>query len=102
MPSLSILAEPPVAVVDGNVDAKGTRKQAEAYVQFLYSDAAQALAAKHFYRPANPAAASPADIARFAHVDMVTIDRAFGGWTKAQATHFADGGVFDQIYKPAP
>jgi sulfate/thiosulfate-binding protein len=98
-PSLSILAEPPVSVVDANVDAKGARKQAEAYLQFLYSPAAQAIIAKNYFRPAHPEFADPADLKRFPTLNLVTIDGAFGGWKKAQATHFADGGVFDQIQK---
>jgi sulfate/thiosulfate-binding protein len=98
-PPQSILAEPPVSVVDGNVDAKGTRKQAEAYLQFLYTPAAQAIIAKNYFRPAHPEFADPADLKRFPKLDLVTIDGAFGGWKKAQATHFADGGVFDQIQK---
>ena len=102
VPSESILAEPPVAVVDGNVDAKGTRKAAEAYLAFLYSPEGQALAAKHYYRPVEPQHAAAEDIARFPNVKLTSIDDAkFGGWTKAQSYHFADGGVFDQIYKPS-
>jgi sulfate/thiosulfate transport system substrate-binding protein len=99
VPSESILAEPPVAVVDANVDAKGTRKVAEAYLDFLYSPTGQALAAKHFYRPSKPELAAADDLARFPRIELFGIDR-FGGWKEAQATHFADGGVFDQIYKP--
>ncbi|WP_026616579.1 sulfate ABC transporter substrate-binding protein [Ensifer aridi] len=98
-PSISIKAEPPVALVDGNVDSKGTRKVAEAYLNYLYSDVGQKIAAKHYYRPFKPEAADPADIARFAEVKLVTIDE-FGGWKEAQPKFFADGGVFDQIYKP--
>ncbi len=97
VPSLSILCEPPVAVVDANVDQKGTRKEAEAYLQFLYTPEGQAIIAKDFYRPIHPEAAAPADLARFPKLDLLTVDGDFGGWTKAQATHFADGGVFDQI-----
>jgi sulfate/thiosulfate-binding protein len=99
-PSLSIRAEPPVAWVDKNVDKHGTRKEAEAYLRFLYAPQGQRLAAKHFYRPAEPAGLAPAELARFPTVKQVTIDEAFGGWKKAQALHFADGGFFDQIYKP--
>lgn len=99
-PSISILAEPPVAVVDGNADADGTRKVAEAYLKFLYTPEAQKLIAANFYRPRDPKAADPADIARFKDVELVTIDGKFGGWRKAQKKFFADGGVFDQIYKP--
>ncbi len=98
-PSISIKAEPPVALVDGNVDAKGTRKVAEAYLQYLYSDVGQKIAAKHYYRPFKPEVADPKDIARFAEVKLSTIDE-FGGWKEAQPKFFGDGGVFDQIYKP--
>lgn len=96
VPSVSILAEPPVTVVDKNVDRKGTRKVAEAYLQHLYSDDAQHLAAKHYYRPSNPAIASQYASA-FPKVNLFTIDEVFGGWTKAQQTHFNDGGVFDKV-----
>ena len=99
VPSISIKAEPPVALVDGNVDQKGTRKVAEAYLEYLYSDAGQKIAAKHFYRPANPEAADPEDMKRFPDVKLVTIED-FGGWKEAQPRFFADGGLFDQIYKP--
>ncbi len=99
VPSLSILAEPPVAVVDKVVDKHGTRKLAEAYLQFLWTDEAQRIAGKNFYRPRNAAIA--AEFAgQFAKIELFDVDTVFGGWTKAQATHFADGGVFDQIYKP--
>jgi len=97
VPSLSILAEPPVALVDRNVDKHGTREAAQAYLQFLYSPTGQRLAAKHYYRPRHPQYAAPADVARFPKLELVTIDKVFGSWAKAQATHFADGGVFDQI-----
>ncbi len=96
-PSVSILAQPPVAVVQGNADAHGAREVAEAYLQHLYSPAGQALAAKHFFRPVDPGLADPADLSRFKPVEMATVDAVFGGWAKAQETHFADGGVFDQI-----
>jgi sulfate/thiosulfate-binding protein len=98
-PTISIKAEPPVALVDGNVDAKGTRKVAEAYLQYLYSDVGQKIAAKHYYRPFKPEVADPNDIKRFADVKLVTIDE-FGGWKEAQPKYFGDGGLFDQIYKP--
>ena len=102
VPSLSIKAEPPVAIVDVNVDAKGTRKVAEAYLNFLYSPEAQKLIAHNYYRPSNPAAADPTDLERFPQVKLVAIDDPlFGGWGKVQPTHFADGGVFDQIYEPS-
>ncbi len=101
-PPQSILAEPPVAVVDGNVDAKGTRKVAEAYLQYLYSEEGQRIAVKHFYRPSKPELVAAEDLQKFAKIDLVTIDDPiFGGWAKAQPVHFADGGIFDQIYKPA-
>jgi len=101
VPSLSILAEPPVALLDANVDARGTRKQAEAYLAFLYTPKAQAIIAKNFYRPRSPQHADARVMAQFPKLDLVTIDADFGGWAKAQATHFADGGTFDQLYKPA-
>jgi len=97
VPSLSILAEPPVSVVDGNVDAKGTRKVAEAYLAFLYTPAAQAVIARHYYRPVKPEAAAADDMARFPKVKLITIDEAFGGWDKAQKLHFANGGIFDAM-----
>jgi sulfate transport system substrate-binding protein len=101
-PASSILAEPPVALVDGNVDAKGTRKVAEAYLQFLYGPEGQKLAAKNHYRPISPELADPADLKQFKDIKLVTInDPIFGGWKKAQETHFADGGLFDQLYKPS-
>ena len=99
-PSISILAEPPVALVDKVVDKRGTRKVAEAYLDFLYTPAAQRIIAANFYRPSKPEAADPEDLKRFPNVKLVSIDAVFGGWAKAQAEHFADGGVFDQIYKP--
>ena len=99
VPSLSILAEPPVALIDANVDQKGTRRQAEAYLQFLYTPEAQALIAKNFYRPRDESAAAKEDLARFPKLKLVTIDDTFGGWAKAQKTHFDDGGVFDAVLK---
>jgi sulfate transport system substrate-binding protein len=98
-PSASILAEPPVAVVDGVVDRKKTRAVAEAYVQFLYTPEGQAIAAKNFYRPRDPQVAAKF-AKQFAPVKLFTIDEAFGGWAAAQKAHFADGGSFDQIYRP--
>jgi len=100
VPSLSIKAEPPVAWVDKNVDRHATRKVAEAYLRFLYTPEGQRLAAKHGYRPAEPDKVPAAELARFPQVKQVTIDTAFGGWKKAQAEHFADGGFFDKIYRP--
>jgi sulfate/thiosulfate-binding protein len=100
MPSLSALAEPMVALVDANVDRKGTREVAQAYLEYLYSPAGQRLAARNFYRPFTPDLADPEDIKRFLEVKMVTInDPLFGGWDKAQREHFSDGGTFDQIYR---
>ena len=101
VPPQSILAEPPVAVVDGNVDAKGTRKVAEAYLQYLYSAEGQTIAAKHFYRPSEPKLVSADLLKKLPELKLVTIDDPiFGGWAKAQPYHFGDGGTFDQIYKP--
>jgi sulfate transport system substrate-binding protein len=101
VPSLSIKAEPPVALVDKVVDAKGTRKVAQAYLDYLYTPQAQKLIAHHYYRPSDPKSADPKDLARFVDVKLVSIDdQLFGGWKEAQPKHFADGGVFDQIYKP--
>ena len=98
-PSMSILAEPPVSVVDKVVDKRGTRKVAEAYLKYLYSPEGQDIAARNGYRPRS------ADVAakyasKFPNLPLVTVDEAFGGWQKAQTTHFADGGTFDQIYAP--
>jgi sulfate transport system substrate-binding protein len=98
-PAFSILAEPPVTVVDAVVDRRGTRPLAEAYLQHLYAEAGQEIAAKRYYRPRS------ADIfaqyaSQFPPIELATIDNPFGGWTQAQATHFNDGGIFDQIYQP--
>ncbi|HEY3760355.1 MAG TPA: sulfate ABC transporter substrate-binding protein [Verrucomicrobiae bacterium] len=98
-PALSILAEPPVAVVDKNAKRHGTTAVAQAYLQYLYSDEAQEIEAKNFYRPRNAAIATKY-AANFPQLKLVTVDAEFGGWAKAQQTHFADGGVFDQIYQP--
>ncbi|MBN3264282.1 sulfate ABC transporter substrate-binding protein [Pectobacterium brasiliense] len=97
-PSLSILAEPPVAVVDKVVERKGTQKQAEAYLQYLYSDEAQRIIGKNFYRPRNAKIAEEFKD-QFAPVNLVTIDKDFGGWKAAQDKFFNDGGVFDAIFK---
>lgn len=100
-PPISILAEPPVTVVDGNVDAKGTRKQAEAYLNYLYSEEGQNIAAKHYYRPSKRDVVKPELLQQLPDIKLVTIDDPiFGGWAKTQPEHFGDGGVFDQIYKP--
>jgi sulfate transport system substrate-binding protein len=98
LPSLSILAEPPVALVDKNVDKHGTRAVAQAYLEFLYTPEGQQIIASHYYRPRDLQHAVPEDAARFPDVRLVTIDEAFGGWQRAQKQHFNDGGVFDQIY----
>ncbi len=101
VPSLSIKAEPPVAVVDKVVDAKGTRKVAEAYLNFLYTPEAQKLIAHNYYRPSKPEDSDAKDLARFPNVKLVSIDDPlFGGWAKVQPKHFDDGGIFDQIYQP--
>ena len=97
-PSLSILAEPAVAVVDRNVDRKGTRKVAEEYLKYLYSEEGQDIAGKNFYRPAVSAKAQAKYAKQFAKINLFTIDQAFGGWDKVAKEHFADGGSFDQIY----
>jgi sulfate transport system substrate-binding protein len=101
VPSLSIKAEPPVALVDKVVDAKGTRKVADAYLTYLYTPEAQKLIAHYYYRPLDPKSADPKDLARFADVKLVSIDDPlFGGWAGAHPKHFEEGGIFDQIYKP--
>jgi sulfate transport system substrate-binding protein len=98
VPSESILAEPPVALVDGNVDANGTREVAEAYLEYLYSPEGQALAAANYYRPSDPSSAAAEDLARFPDINLFTIDEEFGGWDAVQEAHFGEGGIFDQIY----
>ena len=98
-PSVSILAEPPVAVVDSVVDRRGTRAVAQAYLENLYSADSQELVAKHFYRP-RLAEVATKHAGDFANIPLFTIDEVFGGWQTAQTTHFADGGVFDEIYQP--
>ena len=97
-PSLTILAEPPVAVVDRVVDKRGTRAVAEAYLRFLYTPEGQEIAARHYYRPRVEAVATK-HAARFPPVSTFTVDEVFGGWSQAQKAHFADGGIFDQIYQ---
>jgi sulfate/thiosulfate transport system substrate-binding protein len=99
VPSMSILAEPSVALVDKVVDRRGTRGVATAYLEYLYSPVGQEVAAKNHYRPRDPQIASKYS-STFASVKLFTIDEAFGGWHNAQKTHFADGGIFDQIYRP--
>ena len=98
-PTISILAEPPVSIVDKVVDQKGTRETATEYLQYLYSPEGQEIAAKNFYRP-RAAEIAAKYAAQFPKIELFTIDDVFGGWTKAQKTYFDDGGVFDQIYQP--
>ncbi len=97
VPSVSVLAEPPVAIVDGNIKDDAQRKLAEGYINFLYTPEAQAIIFKDFYRGWDTSKADPADVARFPKLDLVTIDD-LGGWAKVQPEHFGDGGIFDQIY----
>ncbi len=97
VPSYSILAEPPVAVVEKNAKKRNTLEAAKAYLEYLYTEGGQEIAAKHYFRPRNEAVAKKY-AAKFPKVNLFTIDEVFGGWKKAQAVHFADGGVFDQIY----
>ncbi len=99
VPSISVLAEPPVAIVDENVDKKGTRAVAEAYLKYLYTPEGQEIAAKHYYRPRLDSVAKKY-ASSFPKLKLVTVDETFGGWQKAQKRFFADGGVFDQIYQP--
>lgn len=99
VPTISVLAEPPVALVEGNIKSDTQRAVAEAYLNFLYTPEGQALAFKHFYRAWDASAANPEDVARFPQLELVDI-ASFGGWAKVQADHFADGGIFDQIYVP--
>ncbi|WP_119157900.1 sulfate ABC transporter substrate-binding protein [Caldimonas tepidiphila] len=96
-PSVSILAEPPVALVDKVADKRGTRAVAQAYLEHLYSPQGQEIAARHYYRPIDPAVAAKY-AAQFPKVRLFTVDEAFGGWAKAQKTHFSDGGTFDQVF----
>jgi len=100
VPSVSILAEPPVTIVDKVVEKHGTREVAQGYLEYLYSPVGQTIAAKHYYRPLFRTFVPEEYLARFPEVELFTIDDVFGGWQKTQSTHFANGGVFDQIYKP--
>jgi sulfate transport system substrate-binding protein len=100
VPSLSILAEPPVAVVDSVAERHGVKEVAQAYLEHLYSPQGQQLAARHFFRPVASEQISDEQRKQFAEIELFTIDEVFGGWSKAQKRHFDDGGVFDQIYKP--
>lgn len=97
-PSVSILAEPPVALVDANVDAHGTRDLAEAYLQYLYSPEGQAMAARHYFRPSDPTGLDPASLDIFAETSLARIDD-FGGWREVQKTFFDEGGIFDQVFE---
>jgi sulfate transport system substrate-binding protein len=99
VPSLSILAEPPVAIVDKVADKKGSREAAQAYLDYLYSEEGQEIAAKNFYRPRLESVAKKHE-KQFPKIELLSVDKDFGGWQKAQKTHFSDGGTFDQIYKP--
>ncbi|AUG55883.1 sulfate ABC transporter substrate-binding protein [Thalassospira marina] len=99
VPSESVLAQPPVSVVDKVVDDHGTRDIATAYLEYLYSPTGQKIAAKYYYRPVNPEDADPEDLKRFPPLKLFTVEDRFGGWTKAQKDHFADGGTFDQLYQ---
>jgi sulfate/thiosulfate-binding protein len=99
VPPTTILAEPPIAVVDKVVDKRGTRKQAQAYLEFLYTEEAQDIIAQNYYRPRNAKIAAKY-AAQYPQTKLFTIDEVFGGWTKAQPLHFNDGGIFDQIYRP--
>jgi sulfate transport system substrate-binding protein len=99
VPSLSILAEPPVAVVDKNAGKHGTKAVAQAYLEYLYTPEGQEIAARHVYRPRLAAVAAKYQ-SQFPEINLVTVDQLFGGWKKAQTTHFADGALFDQIYQP--
>ena len=99
IPSVSILAEPTVAVVEKLAEKHGTQAVAEAYLKYLYSPEGQAIAAKHYYRPRDPKSVPPEYLRRFAKVELFSIDDVFGGWEAAQAKHFNGGGVFDQISK---
>ncbi len=100
VPSISILAEPPVTVVDGNAKNHDAVEVARAYLEYLYSPVGQKIAAKHYYRPVRPEYADAEDLKRFPDLELININDAFGGWKKAQETHFNDGGTFDQIYQP--
>jgi sulfate transport system substrate-binding protein len=99
VPSVSILAEPPVSLVDKVVDKRGTRAVAQAYLEYLYSEEGQEIAGKHYYRPTDAKIAAKY-ASQFSKLTLFTIDEVFGGWQRAQKAHFADGGIFDQIYKP--
>jgi sulfate transport system substrate-binding protein len=100
VPSLSILAEPPVTVLDKNADAHGTKEVAQAYLEYLYADVGQNLAAKYYYRPSKPELVDSAVMKQFPEVELFGVNEMFGSWKEAQAKHFDDGGIFDAIYAP--
>ncbi len=100
VPPVSILAEPVVALVDRNVDRKGTPAVAQAYLEYLYTEEAQDIAGRHYYRPVVSEVAQEKYRDRFPQLEMLTVDDVFGGWASAHARHFADGGTFDRIYRP--
>jgi sulfate transport system substrate-binding protein len=95
---VSILAEPPVAVLDKNADAKRTREVAKAYLEYLYSPVGQKIAAKHYYRPSEPELVDAKTLKQFPEVALFSVNEVFGSWKDAQAKHFTDGGIFDSIY----
>jgi len=97
VPSVSILAEPPVAVVEGIARRRGTLEVARAYIGYLYSPEAQRLIARHYYRPASPEHVDPEDLQLFRELELFTVEQVFGSWEEAHRIHFADGGIFDQI-----
>ena len=99
MPSVSIQAEPSVSIIDKVVNKRGTHQVAQAYLQYLYTEVGQEIAARHYFRPRLKKIADR-HASTFARLRLFTIDQQFGGWNNAQKTHFADGGVFDQIYQP--
>ena len=100
VPSISILAEPPVALVDKNAEANGTTEVAKAYLEYLYSPAGQKIAAKHYYRPSEPENVDPETMKQFPKLNLFTVKEVFGSWREAHTKHFKDGGVFDSIYAP--
>jgi ABC-type sulfate transport system substrate-binding protein len=100
VPSVSILAEPPVALVDKNAETNGTTDVAKAYLEYLYSPAGQKIAAKHYYRPSEPKFVDPAVMKQFPELKLFTVKEVFGSWREAQEKHFKEGGVFDSIYVP--
>ena len=100
VPSVSILAEPPVTVLDKNAEANGAKEVATAYLEYLYSPVGQKLAAKHYYRPSKPELVDAAALKQFPKLELFGVNEVFGSWKEAQAKHFNDGGIFDAIYAP--